>query len=328
MKSRKKYGKTSKIKYMNTKTILSKFPKFMEDWKKYKKKFPGVREWYIASDYCLNKDSEKPTKVITFTLCPAVNLEWLQDQINRFLKSDVKNRKNFSDVEIQFIRDNGYFFSIVIIIKNVDLSLVDKLKQTLDSWIQQLEQGEKNGNSAERLKRFYKLNQYLNQKSYSADLVAKITLVACIVGMIAEFLVVKHGAQKLLWISDRGKVIDFKEGIVIELANINYHNLVNGRTGQKVLLGVAKEDSVTKRFDFDPMIRYPDIISGVFSSTDLDKNISTGQKHFDMFVNAIAGNKRIHSLIWSDGNLQEGYRINKLKNKKEIIRAASIKEEP
>lgn len=313
---------------MNTKTILSKFPKFMEDWKKYKKEFPGVREWYIASDYCLNKDSEKPTKVMTFTLCPAVNLEWLQNQINRFLKSDVKNHKNFSDVEIQFVRDNGYFFSIVIIIENLDLSSVDKLKLALDSWIQQIEQGEKFENSAERLKRFCKLKQYLNQKSYSADLVAKIALVACIVGIIAEFLVVKHGAQKLLWISDRGKIIDFKEGIVIELANINYHNLVKGRTGQKVLLGVAKEDSVTKRFDFDPMIRYPDIISGVIASTDLDKNISTGQKHFDMFVNAIAGNRRIHSLIWNYGNLQEGYRIDKLKNEKGIIRASSIKQDP
>ena len=312
---------------MNTKTVLSRYPQFMEEWKSYKKQFPYVTEWYVASDYCLNKDSEKPTKVVTFTLCPAVNLEWLQTQINRFLKSDVKNHKNFSDTEIQFIRDNGFFFSIAVVVEKQGCGLVNKLKLELNSWISQIE-NEANGNVfAQRLKRFRQLKQYLDQKSYSTDLVTKITLVSFMVGIIIEFLIIKHNAQKVLWISDRGKVMDFSEGVSIELANMSYHKLVNGRRGQNFLFGVATEDPASKQFNFDPMIRYPDIISGVISSTDLYNNLSIGQKHFDMFVNGISGNRRIHVFRMLNGNLNEGYVFDKLQKTNKIIRASDIRKE-
>lgn len=313
---------------MNTRTVLSQSPGFMEKWKKYKKKFPGVKEWYIASDYCLNKDSDKPTKVMTFTLCPAVDLERLQNQISHSLKSDIKEHKNFSDSEIQFIRDNEFFFSIVVEVKKQGSVLEDKLKAELDPWIKRIEEESTEENLTKRLKKFHFLRQYLNQNSHSTDLVTKIILVSFIIGVIIEFLIVKHNAQKILWISDRGKIIDFDDGLVIELSNMNYHNLVKGRTRQEILFGVAREDTVSKRFNFDPMIRYPDIISGVISSTDLEKNTSEGGKHFDMFVNAIAGNERISFFILQKGIFKEGYIIDKLKKGNVILRSSCVKKTP
>lgn len=309
---------------MNTKTVLSKYPQFIKDWKSYKKQFPNVTEWYVASDYCLSKDSSKPTKVMTFTICPAINLELLQTQVARFLKSDVKDRKNFSDTEIQFIRDNGFFFSIAVVVEKQGCELVDKLRLELDSWIRQIKEKTNNEMFTQRLKRFQRLKQYLGQKSHNADLVTKITLIAFMVGIIIEFLIIKHDARKVLWISDRGKVMDFGEGVAIELANMSYHKLVNGRRGQNFLFGVAAEDPISKQFNFDPMIRYPDIISGVISSMDLDKNVSTGQKHFDMFVNGISGNRRIHVFRMLNGNLNEGCVFDKLQKTNKIVRAAEV----
>ena len=92
-----------------------------------------------------------------------------------------------------------------------------------------------------------------------------------ILGIIVEFLIIKHNASKVLWFSDRGKIIDFNEGIVIDFVNMCYHNLVKQRGGTDFIFAIVKENSLTKQFDFDPMIRYPDIISGVVSSINFQK---------------------------------------------------------
>lgn len=309
---------------MNTKTVLSTFPKFMENWKLYKKQFPNVKEWYIASDYCLDKYSKKPTQVITFTLCPSVNLKWLQTQITNFLKSDSKERKNFSDKEIKFIRDNKYFFSISVIIDKQGTIFVDELKKELELWLQRVKQNNNGKNNIEGLRKFDDLKRYLSKKSCNKDLVTKIKIVAIIVGMIIEFLIIKYNVQKVLWIPDRGQIIDFDNSIVIDLIEMCYLNLIHRRKNHNFLFGIAKENSITKRFDFDPMIRYPDIISGVISSINFKKGIATSEKHFDMFVNGIASNKRICIFTMENGNLKDVYRIDKTTEKDKIVRASSV----
>ena len=188
---------------MNTKTILSQFPRFMENWKSYIKQFPNIKEWYIASDYCFDKYSEKSNQVMTFTICPATDIKWLQAQLNNLLKSDSKQRRNFSDEEIKFIRDNKYFFSISVIIEEQGVILVDKLKEDLGPWIQKIKEDKSNKNNIQKLQKFNQLKSYLSQKSFSRDLITKIGAVAIILGIIIEFLIIKHNARKVLWISGR-----------------------------------------------------------------------------------------------------------------------------
>lgn len=309
---------------MNKKTILSQFPRFMENWKSYIKQFPNIKEWYIASDYCFDKYSEKPNQVMTFTICPSIDLKWLQAQINNLLKADSKQRKNFSDEEIKFIRDNKYFFSISVIIEEQGLILVDKLKEDLGPWIQKIKEDKNNKNNIQKLQKFNQLKSYLSQKSFSRDLITKIGAVAIILGIIIEFLIIKHNARKVLWISDRGKIIDFNEGIVIDLANMCYHNLIKQRGCPDFIFGIGKENSLTKQFDFDPMIRYPDIVSGVVSSINFEKGTVDAEKHFDMLVNGMASNKRIHIFRLINGSLKDGYVIEKIGQTDILVRASSV----
>ncbi|MBQ4493133.1 MAG: hypothetical protein II972_00805 [Elusimicrobiaceae bacterium] len=145
-----------------------------------------------------------------------------------------------------------------------------------------------------------------------------------ILGIIVEFLIIKHNASKVLWFSDRGKIIDFNEGIVIDFVNMCYHNLVKQRGGPDFIFAIVKENSLTKQFDFDPMIRYPDIISGVVSSINFQKGTAASEKHFDMLVNGIASNERIHIFRLINGALKDGYVIEKVGQKNIIIRAASV----
>jgi hypothetical protein len=56
---------------------------------------------------------------------------------------------------------------------------------------------------------------------------------------------------------------------------------------------VGLEDKEKGIFVFDPLVRYPDIITGVVSSIDFEHGVTEKEKHFDLLVNAILENPGI-----------------------------------
>ncbi|WP_428053418.1 hypothetical protein [Candidatus Avelusimicrobium stercoris] len=308
---------------MNTKTVLSRYPAFMGRWKKYKKQFPDVKNWFISSDYCFDKN--KYNQVITFTICPSVDIKWLDSQLRQDLPKDIKHLTHISDKMIYFLKSNYFFFSISFIIKGKCELLIDNLKKSLPKWIKQLEINNK-VKYHKQIKRYKLLQCYLTQKSYNKKLVSNLCLTATSLASIIEFLIIKYDAKKILWISDRDDMLGLCEGVIINITQSFYNGLLNGRKKENILFGVTKENSKTNTFEFDALIRYPDVISGIISSVDFERNICDKAKHFDLFVNAVADNARIQVFQINDGFLRNSYEFKRSDKGDDIIRAHLVPE--
>lgn len=82
------------------------------------------------------------------------------------------------------------------------------------------------------------------------------------------------------------------KGIIKELTNIQCSNALAGRIkAPKLQIGI--ENPKTQEFIFDPFIRYPDIITGVFSSIDFMKHGVDKEKHAQLLQDVIIDNPRI-----------------------------------
>ena len=303
---------------MNTKTVLSQYPAFMGRWKKYKKFFPDVKNWFISSDYCFDKN--KYNQVITFTICPSVNIKSLEAHLQKDLPKDIKHLTHISDEMISFLKTNYLFFSISFIIKGKSDLLIDNLKDSIPKWIEQLEINNKI-EYHKQIQKYKLLQQYLTQKSYNKKLVCNLCLTSISLAFIIEFLIIKYDAKKILWISDRDDMLNLCGGVMVDIVQSSYNGLLNKRKKENIFFGVAKENSKNHKFEFDGLIRYPDIISGVISSIDFERNICDKEKHFDLFVNVVADNERIQAFQIKDGLLHASYEFKRKNKGSDIIRA-------
>ena len=105
---------------MDRKTRLTQtIPEFIDDWNNYKKglKHLKITDWCISSDYCF--DNSEKIDAATFTIFPLSCMRIIYNEINDKLHNDIKNKKHFSDKELQYLKESPYFFSISVIIDNL-----------------------------------------------------------------------------------------------------------------------------------------------------------------------------------------------------------------
>ena len=123
-------------------------------------------------------------------------------------------------------------------------------------------------------------------------------LISFLFGRIVEFLTIKHFAEGINWVPDRDSVMNIGNGIIKDIANINIHNALSGRADcPDIHIGAENPDS--KEFVFDPFIRYPDIITGVFSSLPFFVSRKLKEKHIQLLNDSILDNKRVVCFILS-----------------------------
>lgn len=274
---------------MNTRTLFSNLPTFVQRWKAYRKKLGGTPHgWTVMSDYCLDADNK--ANCITFTISPILGQpKQIADVLKKELPSDIKKMTHIPEGTINFIRNRKEFFSLVFLFpdkqKLFDLQYfkTDILALSESPMIPE--------ENRERLKKFFRS---LNQKRTHKKVLQNLSLITFLFGRIVEYLTIKHNAEAIHWFPDRDNVMEAGEGIIKELVNISYTNAIAGRRmPPKLNIGIENPD--TREFIFDPFIRYPDIITGVFSSILSTNKHELKQKHIKLLEEAVLGNPRI---VW------------------------------
>lgn len=272
---------------MNKKTFLSQFPTFRKLWGEYLENIkPIPHGWTVMSDYCL--DNAEKNDCIAFTICPIfAQPEQMGHFLDKQLPSDIKHIKKFPETTIKFIRDCKIFFSIVFLFPTKQkLADIQDLKTDIAALAESTMITDE---SRKRLKLF---SQSLKKKCLNEKVLKNLSLISFLFGRIVEFLTIKHFNEWINWFPDRDDVMSIGNGIIQDMSNIHLNNAIAGRANcPKIHIGGENPD--LKEFIFDPFVRYPDILTGVFSSVSFWKAIKPKEKHVQLWKEGIAGNKRI-----------------------------------
>ena len=276
---------------MNTKTELSHHKNLMKQWDKYKRmlsrKLGGIpRGWLILSDYCL--DDPHKNACVTFTISPMQNLYVLGKQLREALPRDFKDIGTVPEETLLFLRDYKYFFTISIILTDINKSEIVKDLQNMVQYICD----NYTKMPPAMIHRIKKFREYLKRKNKNHNVLKNLSLVALIFSQIVEFLSIKHSAKQIQWISDRDDVLNIEGGIIFDIINIITTRLIRGRR-RSISLGVGLEDKKAGEYGFDVFIRYPDIVTGAVSSLDYEKHRVTKPKHLELLINSVFKNPNI-----------------------------------
>ena len=271
---------------MNTRTFLSNFPTFVKRWQAYRKKLGGrALGWTVMSDYCL--DDPNKANCITFIISPILGQpEQVAKVLNNKLPADIKNMKHVPKDTINFIRDRKEFFISSFLLSDKQ-KLVD-LQYFKTDILSLSESPLIPDRYRKKLEKFF---YHLNKKRLHKKVVQNLSLIVFWFAKIVEFLTIKHNAEEIHWFPDRDDIMKIGDGIILELANINYNNAIARRKNTpKVRIGI--ENPYTRKFIFDPFIRYADIVNGVFSSIP-SPNVK--EKHIQILKDSMVNNPRI---VW------------------------------
>lgn len=299
---------------MDRKTQLTMYvPEFINSWNNYKKGLKGLKitNWCISSDYCF--DDPDKLEVATFTIFPANYIKILSQEIKENLPHDIKQTKEFSEKELNYLKNITYCFSVSFIINDIDrcfnkdeaLYQCEKLlKLKIDDI--PFEITEKDFH--EKRKQLHELLNTLKKKSFPQKRFAQMYFIAHSVAQIIEFLIIREKAKIIGWCSDRGHITSFVDGMVFNLVQMYVHSYIKDRV-KDYQLAIPPE----YKKEMDLLIRIPDIITGALSSlVTTPKGVSTQKmKHQQLILNSIVNNKRIVSLVYNfdKENQMHGQRI-------------------
>ena len=293
-----------------TKSILG----FMEDWNAYKKGLKGLKnaDWCILSDYCF--DDKGKEDALTFTIFPYNYVRQVLHEIEANIPCDIKKMTHIPDKCINFLKNSPYFFHIAIVVENLKnmVQEQDLLKQ-LETTLNDYEKAEDLDKSSQDIKDRYKClresYEYMKQKSHSKKLLAQIEFVSQFVSQLLEFLLIKENGRHPHWVSDRDHMATHCNGLLFFLVNYKLAMLLKGRVTDFWLHLPAEIMENNKDYAYDPVIRVPDIITGIMSSMKYTKlGIQMDKpKHFQLFPEIISDNPRVVTLEYTYQKDGKGY---------------------
>lgn len=285
---------------MDKKTTLTKaIPDLMEKWQRYKRGLKGIKitDWCISSDYCFG-DPDK-LDVATFTIFPIDCMRIINREIKENLPHDIKKVKQFSEKELNYLKNSKYFFNISFVIENLKYAFNEEkaLKEFSDTLkaYETMNIDKNNESIKDRHKQLVEICNYLKQKSHSTKKLSQMYFVAQIVSTIMEFLLIKEKGRNLRWCSDRGHIASFLDGIMFTLVPVYLHHYLKNRVIDYYIHLPLEIKETDKEYPYDTFIRVPDIITGVMSSlvfTDIGLTVQK-EKHCHVLSEILVNNPRI-----------------------------------
>ena len=289
---------------MNKIVKLSSYgDEFFKKWKHFKKYFSKkeIKDWFICSDYCI--DDNNKNDVITFTILPAIFFKQVYSESKEYLTKDIKHISNISPEAINYLKNNTECFSISIILTNKKLfiSNLSEMSRHLHAQIDDYKtmSDEFKNSKKDEHKRIVDFVNYIDSKNCDKKFMSHFFIVLHAVAYIMEFLIIKENANLVHWVSDRDSIISFKSGIIYDLLNALVYSLVKNRS-KDYNIGLFHFNEL---YNFDPILRIPDIITGALSSIAINKNgvvCTQKEKHKVIIEDVIYNNPRIfiNYFIW------------------------------
>lgn len=277
-----------------------------ENWIKYLQFSPSLQKassWMIFSDYCID-DKTKHNDSISIVACPIADIELLSKEINRFIPSDIKEIRDIKKETLNYL-NFPYYFSINFVIDNIKsyrklyapngdkralIRDVELIYNDLNSIDQKIDFQEN----------FYKkiksLREKIKSKNFNTYKYCSIIFISFLAAYVALFITTHTKVKELLWLSDRGLVFEFLDGLCLDLYIQTYFNMLretNILIPMPNPFGVATGNSKGVLW-YDSLIKLPDYYAGTIASWNLKTNEVDNDKHIQVIENVFADNSNFN----------------------------------
>ena len=294
---------------MDKKTQLTKFiPDLTNQWNRYKNGLKGlkIKNWCISSDYCF--DDPNKLNVATFTVFPSDYMNTIFNELKENLPRDIKNKRHFTEAELNYLKNSKYFFSMSIILYNIESSFnknaaIEQITKLLKTQIKDLPFPIIDKDFHEAKEKLRELLNNLKKKNCPIKKLSQIYFVAQFVAQLMEFLFIKENCKIVGWCPDKGHIDSFSHGIIYNLVQTKIHELIRNRMKDFRITCPPPESLDKHLYMRDTFIRIPDIITGALSSLVVkEKGITAQQpKHYEIINRCLVNNPRMIHLIYDFG---------------------------
>jgi len=273
-----------------------------ENWIKYLQYAPSLKNassWMIFSDYCIG-DKKKHNDSISIVICPTVDVEFLSREINKFIPNDIKKTRDIKNETLDYLKF-PYYFSINFVIEDIksfhklyiqnnDKSILFRDVEIIYNSLVSVAQ--KNDFQESFFKKIKKLREKIKSKNFNTYSYCKILFISFLVAYTAFFITTHTKVNELIWLSDRGQVFDFMDGLCLDFYNQIYYNLLTNKT---VLIPMPNPFGIATSKDnkalwYDSLIKLPDYYAGTIASWDLNTNDADDDKHVQVIEKVFADN--------------------------------------
>lgn len=272
----------------------------------YLKDLQDVTKWKCFSDYCFD-DKNKSNDVVTFSIFPYISDYFLiENHIKAIAKTDIKKTKIVQNQFIQFLKE----YPLI----NFSFILNDRKKLFGDTSEKRKESVLQHLNWTKELYKTWIENEPKKEEYYKKTIkildacIREVTNGKKINIYIDIFLISFLGAyvtyiilnevkeiEVFGWFSDRDKIFDIGNGIVINFFQNNLHGLL---TEEKRSYQFASSMS-NSNFDifYDQFIKVPDYIAGTLADYNMEKNLISKDK-FDRILTDFMGDNTHNNFVF------------------------------
>ena len=154
-----------------------------------------------------------------------------------------------------------------------------------------------------------KQKTWINPRKILRDDINHLEFVSQFVSQLLEFLLIKENGRHPHWVSDRDHMATHCNGLLFFLVNYKLAMLLKGRVTDFRLHLPAEIMEDNKEYPYDPVIRVPDIITGIISSAKFtNQGIQMDKpKHLQLFSDLISDNPRVINLEYIYQKDGKGY---------------------
>lgn len=279
----------------------------------YLKDLKDIKKWKCFSDYCLD-DKNKPNDVITFSIFPYISDYFvIENHIKKIAKVDIKKTKFVQNQFIKFLKEYPLInFSFILDDrkllfgetsdkrKDCVLDHLNWVKELYAKWIKNEPEKESYYNKTVKIidscilevKHGKKINIYID------------VFLISFLGAYVTYIILNEVKKidVIGWFSDRDKIFEVGNGIVINLFQNNLHGLLTEEK-REFQFASSMSDSNFDTF-YDQFIKVPDYIAGTLADYNMDENLISKDKFNTVLTDYMGDNTQNNFVfrIFKDDN--------------------------
>jgi hypothetical protein len=276
---------------------------FLSNMRSYLKGHAGVTNFLLISDYCV-EDENKSNDVIAFTLAPdhAALPQSMRD-LNQLIPKDIKKITEVTDdmskalndprfFHIAFMLDDtsGFLHSDHVDRRGVVLQNMRLIIEMIQQWSDNQPEGRQK--FQEQIARFKHATKELERRTANVKLFCRMSITCILAAVLAFYLSKETICHSILWLPDRDKIHDAFAKIYFDLFEINHWGLCLQEISEERIprVGFATDEANKRTLWFDPLIRLPDFIAGTVASWNMERNLTSREKHAKILEKVVADN--------------------------------------
>lgn len=261
-----------------------------------------VTKWLIGADFALH-DPRRPADVFAFTIVPYdVFSGDFEKEVDAVLPRDLKRSKSLEAEAAEWLRSPRAFHIALRVDRGRQIfdngagggTPLDIAREHLDLTIKAAEGHPRV--SAQSLKRFKRLRQEANAKSFPVDLLSDVWLLGFFFALLTVLIGRERKPEMVGWFPDRDNMTTWCGGVWQEYADWGVQALCEAieLDLRSTELTIALPEQTGKKMWFDHVIRAPDWFAGTVAAWHIDANLCPGDypKYKQMLEEVIADNER------------------------------------